>query len=729
MKKLYIGLMLFVFQLYIQAAEMQNDDSYAPQAEFIETIEKLQTRSEIATMIEKVDACKQNDFNSMNTLEEYQLKTLQSMQDLQADISLFDKNAIIEDFIANPEVEYYKKTSRLPEEIKKITFELIRAKGACKKDPYSSHWQSSVKVNEQKLMDCMQSGSVQYLYPEKLIAQCQQVALLHKNMQTSYCAQRQLQDRYNIFDQGSQLLSQKQLNRQCYLEKSWKNFADKLVVQHEDHNKKMIAAHAIQLSGRKYLNRLYRDKQAQVASDYVINNALIECIQDIVCEQMQAMGREEDLKVYENLLGCKSHEIANEVIQSALVELAHEADLDAIEFERQAELAKIEREKQKARLKKARQKENKNKIKLAEQEEATLIAEQIKQNKVIEQAAQRNQYHQSLMLSGSINESNLNLAMLGYDIRHLELFDDQDNITSKESVKAFLKLFEDFLKVPFVEDVSLWDDVIIIIDKLHKKMQMNHDCLEQYIENHERFKDALWAKENDVSDVRENILKTSSKVSYDKAKLLYVQTSDQLNALVDRSNKLSNLTPLKRDFLLKISAYQENLQKLKVGISHYEEKCHQILLIQKIKHLQDTNGPLPLFKEPLPAIDSIGNLNEQDLQDCRDHLQKELSFWLRYEDEITLHDLQQSLCEMLKKLPLDEQGFDAFGSSISSDAFNCAHHKKTPSLEFKQHCFHITCKKHAMDKTLYSQELLADIVKIHHLLLEYYLKYKEQRVS
>jgi len=503
------------------------------------------------------------------------------------------------------------------------------------------------------------------------------------------------------------------------------NVSSDLVQKH----RKQLSAAIIQAHARKFLHKRHIQNEIQFVSSDILKNCLNECIQNIACEQMSFAEQENRIKIYENILDSKSKEIFDDIIKSAVNELRQEVELEQVEHEKLTVLEKAEREKQKAKLKKNRQKENKKKAKVTEKEEADLIADQIKQSKADEQVAKRNQYYQTLVQSGSISEPDLKLAMLGYDIRNLQLFDAQDNITNREQVKIFLKLFEDFLKIPFIQDVSLWSDVLAIIDKLHTKMQLNHDCLDEYIEDANRFKDLIFAKEKDIGEVRQQILKTSSRETYNKGKLLFVQVNDQLQGVVDQCNRLPVNSPLKDKFVLKIYETKEKLKKLRGELNHYEDKCRQILMIKKIRHLQDTGGPFPLFKEPLPEVDMIGYGTEDDWQDCRNYLQKELGFWLKYEEEITAYDLQQSLFRVLQKLPLDKSEIDTFGASLSSDTFDYVNRNNGSSLNFKQHCFDVLCKKHAMKKSGYDISLLADIAKIQNILIEYYRMYKQQRTK
>ena len=69
----------------------------------------------------------------------------------------------------------------------------------------------------------------------------------------------------------------------------------------------------------------------------------------------------------------------------------------------------------------------------------------VHENELQRKAQCRNQYYQTLVKLDSTGQSNIPLAMLGYDIRYLELFDEHGDIKNEQEIGKFLELFEEFL--------------------------------------------------------------------------------------------------------------------------------------------------------------------------------------------------------------------------------------------------------------------------------------------
>lgn len=701
MKRSWGSFLVILISSFMQAAEFDNYNVLSPQKEFINNIEKINTLSVLVEMIERVDACQHQDYNKQLELQKQLSEYHQEFVHIQ-DAENFDSRKFIDEFIQNPEDEYYKQPSRLSQSIQQLTFELMRARSACKRDPHSWQWHQTMLTIEQQLGSAMLSGGMDHINYEHAMIKHQKLLSLRDMQESKHTELSNLVHRINTLHLGSQRLLQK---------------------KHEH-----LSAIIIQSCAKKFLDRSRFHRQSFVVSNSITDTLLQEMMHDLVSKQIQVAQQEKNKRLYESMLTKESNKIVDQAVQFALIELQEEANLDY-------EIARHEREKSKAKLKKARQKENKNKSKEVAKEEEQLMLDLVQENELQRKAQCRNQYYQTLVKLDSTCQSNIPLAMLGYDIRYLELFDEHGDIKNEQEIGKFLELFEEFLLFPFEEDTELWIDVLKIIHKLHKKLQEKNKFLYSYMNDSNRFEKLLCCKEVQVA----SFLKKSKeqKPKDDIATIIIEKSKLQMmvKELTARSHRLDNLviapgsTKLKNAYSQRIYEYNQQVLSLNKRASLHTLQCEQFKIIDHIRNLQVADGPFPLFKEALPCVQAIGLLTIHDLEESSNLMKQELQYWLRYDSALTVEDMQRSLFKLLKQLPLSDKSVDEISNLLSRETIYFFQMKYSASLELQQQYFERFCKINKVYGMGLDINVVADICKIQQLLLECYTTYHSQRLK
>ena len=728
MKKIYFGLMLVLFQSTMQAAERACDSIDICQSGLIDQVQYLEKKSDIVDVLSKVSAIASADEN--NLLNIYNVKPLcaQQIQDLQVDLRSYDQNSIIQDFMMHPEAEYFSPTSRLPKNIKKLTFELMRTRAARDREPNSTFWQYNCAQYENAMYLYLQSGGVYFLYPEELILKQEQLQSLRQKFNVMSENQLKLLDRHAYVESVSQLLLQKKHDKEKLLQQSWQKIAHKLIAKEEQKSQQLNAAMVIQSCAKNYIVKSHVQKNSQILSENLGADFLQEFMQELVAEQMKIAKKENIAREYENFLGQKSNIFVDEIMSSALLELSLEQDAAMQKQALILEREKIEREKTKAKLKKARQKENKKQSALQQEQENALIANEIEKNRLALCEFERNQHLQRLHKEPSLTESHIREAMLGYDIQHLELFDDKNSIKDEQVVFEFLRLFTELLKLPFIDDLLLWENMIKDINNLDTKLKAKNKSLIDFVEDRKKLTELLCSKERDADEIKLNIMSTRPLEFIQKIRLEIANLDEKINSLKSRYQALPDALPLKKELYKKIIDLEERMQATRKHEFQHCVNCKHVKVIHDFKMLQNQGAPFSIFVAPLPAVDTIGLLTEADLLDCRFLLEKESAFWLQYDQEIDQEDLQRSLSELMKKVSLTDQDRTVFVENMSK-AVMSTRNDIQPSLKYKQTYFYNIYKKDKVYGTLYDMNVLADVAKIESLLFEFYRKYKEQRTK
>lgn len=720
MKKIIIGFAWMLLPWMVQSAEVDRNRSemYARQSE--NNAQDLQTYSEILTELQST----KNQVNScLNCMQELQMNSsflYEEVQNAYADVYHYRPH-IIQDFMNNPETECFNKNSYLPAHVKQIAFELVRARAGLTRNPYSQDWQYVVADNEKKILNSMCSGGINFLAAD-IANQNAFWALAHKRRTVYFALQVILHD-YNELQKNYELLLQKRDAREQFLEDSWYRIAHTVLAQHE----KNKAACIIQCAVKKLLHNSRLHKQTAITTNLVIDTTIQEMIQELVDEQIESMKLQEikraervvqhaSHKSYERKLTKITDQVVHDVVTTVVTELKNEQDLE-----------RKTREQAKIQLKKIRKKEAENKKKSAQLEEERLLAESIAQNAAQAAVLNRMNHEACLKHSGSIHENNLKAAMLVYDFAHLNLFDECDNILNDECVVDFMILFTTLLSLPFIDTVSLWPDVVKNVKKIHEQLQGKNKFLHMYVIDKNKLTSLLFEKEKEILALRTKILSENPKEMANKLREERLKIQSNIEEFKIRSQAVGIPERLQREFIKKINELNKKTTLIYEHEQSYKIKCHQIVIINEIRSLQDPQGPFPLFEKPLPVIIDVGYLNEQELQEVHKILHNELHYWLSYEDVITQEDIERSLFKVLEKLSIDRADHDRFAKHLAHDVLKFERLHYTPSENLLQNYFEHFCRINKIHGDDFDINISADVAKIQNILLGCLIEYQKHR--
>ncbi|AXK60313.1 hypothetical protein [Candidatus Chromulinivorax destructor] len=628
------------------------------------------------------------------------------------------RGQIIQNCIDKPEIECYKEKSQLPIEIKRVAFELIRARGASARTPYCKVWQDSVTYYEKLLLDSLVSGGVHYLAGS--IAQRDAISLMNQNHYDNYSQLQRAAQRYHELQYERNFLFEKKKEREKVVDKNWHAIIARLRNKHRTESLK----NNLEVAKKIFLHTSQLHQQTALATNLVIDTTIQEMVHELVNEQLtsnkqqeverlQVVDKQAARKAYEKKLAKMTNQVVNDVVTTAVSELKNEQNLE-----------KKARERAKIQLKKAAKKEAEIKKKNAQLEEDRLLAQSTAQACAQAAALERMNYEARLKSSGSIHENNLKIAMLRYDFTHIDLFDECDNIIDEECIADFMILFMKLLSLPFVDTVSLWPSVVKNIKNMRDQLQRQNKNLYMYVADNNKLTSLLFAKEKEILDLRSKILSSNPKDRFDRLRQERTQIQCKIQELKIRSQAVGVPDRLQREFIKKINDLSEKVISMYKDEESCRAKLQEFMIIKQIQSLQDKQGPFPLFEKPLPMISDIGYLHEQDLNEIKNILHDELQYWLSYEDVITQEDIERSLSKVVKKLSIYSVDHDKFAKHLAHDTLKFDRLHDAPLENLMQSYFEHVCKINKINEQPCDINISADVAKIQKILLQCLIDYK-----
>ena len=726
MKKMFAGLFLFICYPVIACDQSHASQDKSLQEALLSKVDGLKNSREIVTMTNQVDSYKQQYNSSLQQRQQKNAHDNTLIQDLESKIASYDAQALIKDFMINPDATYYHKTSQWPDEMHNLTFEVIKSRSALKRDRNSIYWQNKVQASQAALLSCMQAGGVQYIYPKERAIEIQQLSDIEQSLQQGAQAQLKLSEQCKMLNIVSCALMSKKEDRQLYLENSWQNFTKNLVVLKTAQEKQQAEVQELQLQ-----------KSSQLVYNFVVQAALRDLAQEVVEEQLQS-AHEIALEA-RRFAHCdkKALNLASTCLKEAVKELTQEQVQAESYAQKAAQNEKIACEKAKAKAKKERQKQNKQAASQAASQAAAkddaFLDEMIAQNaaeaqgkveplfpvvSILDAARNRRDTMNDLIKKG-FKGDRLRMAMLDYDLHHLDILHGDQEI-NEQSISKFLLLFENLLKLPLFETELLLQETVEYINILDDELRKYGKDLLSYANKKDEICRLMNLKLDELRvacrmisrvDLANEMIHLTCRENFLKAELESLTARMTIAVNKKNTHEIAALN-------LQFSQNEVALQQLARCFLENNRKCKMIFTIDVLCRLQCIEGSYRVFGEALQVAMPIGKISDAILQNYRHELEQQCISCITRNGKICPADIQPLMLNILDKTALTIRDKQDICSTMIETALINNNKILVLTSELKQELFNYICAQNKRASKSYDIHLSADLAEIQFVLME-----------